>query len=149
MGCLIRVCSDFDLPHCTKALKKASVRQYNFQVSYSPFRTPSNLASMSAAGGDDQRPDPVRAGVRAARVVPLLHQPQPRLPRHQRLGQLHHLSRAGQEIQKICLANICVCMWVSILPSAYLIYIFVHLLHRYIIYVTYNVTIFIELWSQM
>ena len=71
---------------------------------------------MSAAGGDDQRPDPVRAGVRAAGVVPLLHQPQPRLPRHQRLRQLHHLPRTRQEIQKIRLPNICVCMWVSILP---------------------------------
>ena len=78
---------------------------------------------MSASGGDDQRPDPVRAGVRAARVVPLLHQPQPRLPRHQRLGQLHHLSRAGQEIQKICLANICVCMWVSILHTLCISYL--------------------------
>ena len=65
---------------------------------------------MSAAGGDDQRPDPVRAGVRAARVVPLLHQPQPRLPRHQRLGQLHHLPRTRQKIQKIRLANFCVCL---------------------------------------
>ena len=87
---------------------------------------------MSAAGGDDQRPDPVRAGVRAAGVVPLLHQPQPRLPRHQRLRQLHHLPRAGEEIQKICLPNICVRMWVSILPYELLNYIFVHLLHRYI-----------------
>ena len=91
---------------------------------------------MSAAGGDDQRPDPVQAGVRAAGVVPLLHQPQPRLPRDQRLRQLHHLPRPRQKIQKICLPNICVRMWVSILPSAYLIYIFVHLLHRYIIYGT-------------
>ena len=63
---------------------------------------------MSAAGGDDQRPDPVREGIRAARVVPLLHQPQPRLPRHQRLGQLHHLPRTRQKIQKIRLPNICV-----------------------------------------
>ena len=91
---------------------------------------------MSAAGGDDQRPDPVRAGVRAAGVVPLLHQHQPRLPRHQRLRQLHHLPRARQEIQKIRLPNIRVHMWVSILPSECLIYIFVHLLHRYIIYGT-------------
>ena len=87
---------------------------------------------MSAAGGDDRRPDPVRAGVRAAGVVPLLHQPQPRLPRHQRLRQLHHLPRPRQKIQKICLPNICVHMWVSILPSEYLIYIFVHLLHNII-----------------
>ena len=93
---------------------------------------------MSAAGGDDQRPDPVRAGVRAAGVVPLLHQPQPRLPRHQRLRQLHHLPRPRQKIQKICLSNICVHMWVSILPSAYLLYIFVHLSHRYIIFMVRN-----------
>ena len=96
------------------------------------IRTSSNITDMSAAGGDDQRPDPVRAGVRAAGVVPLLHQPQPRLPRHQRLRQLHHLPRARQEIQKIRLPNICVRMWVSILPSEYLIYIFVHLLHNII-----------------
>ena len=87
---------------------------------------------MSAAGGDDQRPDPVRAGVRAAGVVPLLHQPQPRLPRDQRLRQLHHIPCARQKIQKIRLSNICVRMWVSILPSAYRIYIFVHLLHNII-----------------
>ena len=87
---------------------------------------------MSAAGGDDQRPDPVRAGVRAAGVVPLLHQPQPRLPRHQRLRQLHHLPRPRQKIQKIRLPNICVRMWVSILPS-YIYIVFAHLLHRYII----------------
>ena len=82
---------------------------------------------MSAAGGDDQRPDPVRAGVRAAGVVPLLHQPQPRLPRHQRLRQLHHLPRTRQEIQKIRLPNICVRMWVSIMPSEYISFTYLYI----------------------